>query len=102
MLRRELVLWRKNVRQGRSKFEFKEQVARFLKSYAVFISDHTTKEDTFFNIVEDEKKVSVEEDQKIRKYYEVCKNQSGGEARIEELLRLLEYLEHKPWMKQND
>lgn len=98
MLRRELVLWRKSVREG-SKCESKEPVARFLKSYAVFISDHTTKEDTFFDIVEEKKIVSVEEDEMIKKHYEACKVQSGGKTRIEELLRLLEYLENTQWMK---
>jgi hemerythrin-like domain-containing protein len=102
MLKREVVSWRKSVREGKSRFESKEPVARFLKSYAVFISDHTAKEDTFFDIVEDKKKVSAEEDDLIKKYYQVCKDQSGGEARIEELLKLLEYLEHKLWMKQVD
>lgn len=55
MLKREVVSWRKSVREGKSRFESKEPVARFLKSYAVFISDHTAKEDTFFDIVEDKK-----------------------------------------------
>jgi len=36
MLRRELVLWRKSVREG-GRYESKEPVARFLKSYALFI-----------------------------------------------------------------
>ena len=98
MLRRELVLWRKKVREG-IKFESKEPVARFLKSYAVFISDHTSKEDSFFDMIEEKKKVSVEEDEIIRKYYEVCKNHIGGDGRIEELLRLLEFLENAQWMK---
>ena len=98
MLRRELVLWRKSVREG-SMYESKEPVARFLRSYAVFISDHTTKEDTFFHVIEDKKGVSVEEDDMIKKHYEECKVQSGGETRIEELLRLLEYLENAQWMK---
>ena len=102
MFRRELVLWRKSVREGKSKFDSKEEVARFLKSYAVFISDHTLKEDIFFDTVEHKKKVSVEEEEIIRKYYEVCKDRSGGEARIEELLRLLEYLEYMPWIKKAD
>ena len=98
MLRRELVLWRKKAREG-IKFQSKEPVARFLKSYAVFISDHTSKEDTFFDIIEEKKKVSLEEDEMIRKYYEVCKSHSGGDARIKELLRLLEFLENAQWMK---
>jgi hemerythrin-like domain-containing protein len=98
MLRWELVLWRKSVREG-SKYEPKEPVARFLKAYAVFISDHTSKEDSFFDIIEDNKKVSAEEDEIIRKHYEMCKNQSGGKPRIEQLLSLLQYLEGAKWMK---
>jgi len=31
-----------------------------------------------------------------------AKDHIGGEARIEELLRLLEYLEHTPWMRKAD
>ena len=98
MLRRELVLWRKSVREG-SRYESKEPVARFLKSYVIFISDHTTKEDVFFDIIEDRKIISIEEDEAIKKHYEVCKVQSGGKTRIEELLKLLEYLENAQWMK---
>jgi hemerythrin-like domain-containing protein len=33
--------------------DLKEPVARFLKSYAVFLSDHTGKEDTFFDMIEE-------------------------------------------------
>lgn len=97
MLRREPVIWRKSVREGSS--ESKEPVARFLKSYAVFISDHTTKEDAFFDVIEDRKIISIEEDEMIKKHYEACKVQSGGKTRIEELSRLLEYLENTRWMK---
>jgi hemerythrin-like domain-containing protein len=91
MLRKELILWRTSVREG-SKYESKEPVARFLKAYSVFISDHTTKEDGFFDIIEDNKKVSVEEDEMIKKHYEICKNQSGGETRIGQLLKFIQHL----------
>jgi hemerythrin-like domain-containing protein len=33
--------------------DLKEPVARFLKSYAVFLSDHTGKVDTFFDMIEE-------------------------------------------------
>jgi hemerythrin-like domain-containing protein len=46
MLRSHLNSW-KNGNNSR------EPVARFLKSYAVFISDHTGKEDKFFDLVEE-------------------------------------------------
>lgn len=98
MLRRELVLWRKRVREGKQ-IESKEPVARFLKSYAVFISDHTGKEDIFFDVVEEKSSISVQEDGIIRRHYEICKDQSGGEIRIDELLKLLEYLEHREWLR---
>ena len=46
MLRRHLNSWKKGI-------DSREPVARFLKSYAVFISDHTGKEDKFFDLVEE-------------------------------------------------
>ena len=55
MLRRHLNSWKKGV-------DSREPVARFLKSYAVFISDHTGKEDRFFDIIEEKKSISEEED----------------------------------------
>jgi hypothetical protein len=54
MLRRELdtLTNQKNSKEGGQKWngKSKEPVARFLKSYAVFILDHTGKEDTFLQL----------------------------------------------------
>jgi hemerythrin-like domain-containing protein len=101
MLRRELVTWRENIRdQARQHTNaHKEPVARFLKSYAVFICDHTGKEDRFFDIIEYKRSISFEEDDAIRKHYELCRNQTGGRVRIQQLLNLLEYLERRDWMR---
>jgi hemerythrin-like domain-containing protein len=77
----------------------KEPVARFLKSYAIFISDHTSKEDIFFKSIQEKNSVSEEEDRDLLRHYEVCKGQMGGQARLEEMLRLIEYLESREWMK---
>jgi hemerythrin-like domain-containing protein len=77
----------------------KEPVARFLKSYAVFVSDHTGKEDIFFRSIQEKNSISGEEDQELIRHYEVCKGQLGGQARIEELVQLLEYLEGREWTK---
>jgi hypothetical protein len=33
--------------------DLKEPAVRFLKSYAVFLSDHTGKVDTFFDMIEE-------------------------------------------------
>lgn len=98
MFKRELLIWRKCITEGKQTGS-KEHIARFLKSYAVFITDHLGKEDKFFDIVEGKGSISLAEDKMIRNHYELCKNKSGGQARIEELLKLLEYLEHRDWMK---
>ena len=63
--------------------KLKEPVARFLKSHAVFIDDHTGKEGKFFELIESSKSLSVDEDKRLLEHYEVCKNQVGGEARIQ-------------------
>src|ERR687897_348041 len=76
-----------------------EFVDRFLKAYSVFITDHTRKEDKFFDLIENKHSISEEEDAKIRKHYENCKNQNGGEIRIQKMIDLLEYLENREWIK---
>ena len=77
----------------------KEPVARFLKSYAIFVSDHTAKEDTFFKSILEKNSISEEEDRELLRHYEVCKGQIGGHARIEEMLKLIDYLESREWTK---
>ena len=77
----------------------KEPVARFLKSYVVFIDDHTGKEDIFFDLIERKQSISNDEDRALLKHYEACKNEVGGQVRIEEMMRLIEYLETRDWMK---
>jgi hemerythrin-like domain-containing protein len=77
----------------------KEPVARFLKSYAIFVSDHTAKEDTFFKIIQEKNSISEEEDRKLLRHYQACKGEIGGQARIEEMVKLIDYLEGRGWMK---
>jgi hemerythrin-like domain-containing protein len=98
MFRRELLIWRKYIIEGKQ-ISSKEPIARFLKSYAIFIKDHLEKEDKFLDIVEDKGIISLDEDKAIRYHYKLCKNKSGGQARIEELLKLLDYLERRDWMQ---
>ncbi len=78
----------------------KEPIARFLKSYAVFVSDHTAKEDEFFKDIQQKNSISEEEDKRLIRHYEMCKNQIGGQARIEEMLKLIDYLESRDWTKK--
>lgn len=54
--------------------KLKEPVARFLKSYTVFMDDHTGKEDKFFELIESSKSLSVDGNKRLVEHYEVCKN----------------------------
>ena len=75
----------------------KEPIARFLKSYAIFVSDHTVKEDIFFEDIQAKNIISEEEDKELLRHYEMCKGQVGGQARLDEMLKLIDYLESRDW-----
>ncbi|HVX02682.1 MAG TPA: hemerythrin domain-containing protein [Nitrososphaera sp.] len=94
MMLRNLKGWKSGTADGR------EPVARFLKTYAAFVTDHTGKEEKFFEMVEEAKSLSDEEDRQILRHYEACRSDIGGSAKVQELLRLVEYLEDREWMKR--
>jgi hemerythrin-like domain-containing protein len=105
MLRREIQLLKSSQRDtmeermGRNR---KEPVARFLKSYAVFIADHTGKEDIFFDLIQRKGSISDDEDRALLEHYGACRNEVGGQGRIEEMMKLVEYLENRDWMKEGN
>lgn len=92
VLRQHLNSWKKGT-------DSREPVARFLKSYAVFISDHTGKEDIFFDFVEERHSISKEEDLMLIEHYKSCRNQAGGKIRMEQMLKLIDSLEAREWVK---
>lgn len=92
MVRRGLKDWKSGV-------DSREPVARFLRTYAIYITDHTGKEDRFFDMIEEMKSLSEEEDRMLLGQYEICKNDAGGNARIEELMKMISYLEERGWFK---
>lgn len=96
--RRIAKMLRDHISEWRNGIDAREPVARFLKSYSVFITDHTGKEDRFFDAVAQSESISAEEDQQLRMHYELCMHKVGGQARIEELMRLIQYLEERDWM----
>ena len=76
MLRRELKEWKKSMEKedtselGKVGRSLNEPVARFLKSYAVFLDDHIQKEDKFFDMVEEKHSITNDENEVLLKYYE--------------------------------
>lgn len=59
MLRREINNWKNN------EIKTIEPIARFLKSYSVFIDEHTMKEDSFFDMITAKNSISEKEDEKL-------------------------------------
>jgi hemerythrin-like domain-containing protein len=97
MFVRELKEWKNS-----GSYLGREPVARFLRSYAIFITDHTGKEDIFFDLIEKKGGISDEEDEVLMRHYESCAKIAGGKERIEQMLKLVEYLENRGWMKIRD
>lgn len=118
MLRREIKVWKLKLKQQENNNDnnnlaavsnnnsannynnnnysiLQEPVVRFLKSYAVFIDDHTGKEDKFFDMVEEKVVMTDNENKIMLEHYELCKNQAGGEPRIQQMIKLIEYLEER-------
>jgi len=73
----------------------REPVARFLKTYAVYLNDHITKEDRFFDI--SEKEILSQEEEKLM--YEEFRAVTAITTKLDEMVQLISKLELQPWMK---
>lgn len=75
----------------------REPLARYLKAYSVFILDHTSKEDRFFNDVKEKRSLSEKEEKELKQEFErirhECMRQSGN------LVEDLKQLENTEWMR---
>ncbi len=77
----------------------RDPVASFLRSYSIFIGDHTGKEDKFFDMIEEKGSLSAEENGIFMKHFESCRYEVGDAVRIEQMMNLIECLEAREWMK---
>lgn len=73
----------------------REPVARFLKAYAVYLDDHLTKEDKFFDITENQ--VLSQDEEKMM--YEEFRAVTAVVTKLDEMIRSIDYLETTHWMK---
>jgi hemerythrin-like domain-containing protein len=76
----------------------KEPLARYLKTYSVFIQDHTSKEDRFFTDVKERRLLSNEEERALKQEFErmrhECMRKSSGN-----LVEMLAQLESAEWAR---
>jgi hemerythrin-like domain-containing protein len=89
-----------SIMDWKSGIDSREPVARFLKAYSIFIRDHTEKEDKFFDLIEERVSLSEGEHTILKEHFERCRMEVGGRARTDQMVKLIEYLEEREWMKK--
>jgi hemerythrin-like domain-containing protein len=75
----------------------REPLARYLKTYSVFILDHTSKEDRLFTDVKEKRSLSSKEESKLKREFERmkhdCVRKNGN------FVELLKQLENAEWVR---
>ena len=87
-----------NLQRWKQGQDAREPVARFLRTYAIYLNDHITKEEQFFDIAEREI-LSAEEEQMM---YEEFRAVTAIATKIDDMIKSIASLEEKPWMKEQD
>ncbi|MDH2906671.1 MAG: hemerythrin domain-containing protein [Candidatus Nitrosotalea sp.] len=85
----------KHLQRWKSGEDQREPVARFLKAYAVYLDDHLTKEDKFFDTTEEQVLSQDEETMMYEEFQAVI----AVATKLDEMIKSIDYLESTPWMK---
>ena len=72
-----------------------EPVARFLRTYSIYLNDHLTKEENFFE--QAEKEILSKEEE--REMFEQFQSAMVITKKIESIVKELDYLENQSWFK---
>lgn len=85
----------KHLQRWRDGENAREPVARFLRTYYIYLSDHLKKEEQFFNTAESEV-LSKEEE---REMYEQFQSVMAVTTKIETMMKEIEHLENQKWFR---
>jgi hemerythrin-like domain-containing protein len=86
---------KKHLKRWKKGENAREPVARFLKTYSIYLMDHMTKEEKFFDEVESEI-LSKEEEFEM---YEQFTSSMVTSKKIGDLIQEIQYLENQQWFK---
>ena len=86
---------KKHLKRWKEGEDAREPVARYLKTYSIFLMDHKTKEENFFEKAES-KVLSKEEEYDM---YEQFKSVMTISKKMEDMIKEIEYLENQPWFQ---
>lgn len=82
-----------SLKQWKSGEKSSEPVARYLKTYSVYLQDHMTKEEKFFDEAESIV-LSKEEEQEM---FEQFRSVVAITRKLDEMIKEIEFLETQPW-----
>lgn len=85
-----------NLQQWKQGKDSREPVARFLRTYAIYLNDHITKEEHFFDVAE--KEILAPEEEK--EMYEEFRAVTAITAKLDDMIKSINTLEAKAWMKE--
>ncbi len=85
----------KHLQRWKNGDDAREPVARFLRTYSIFLNDHMAKEEEFFDKAE-KTVLSKEEEQEM---FEQFQSVTAITKKIEDIIKQIDYLEIQPWMK---
>ena len=71
----------------------REPVARFLRTYSIYLMDHMSKEEQFFDKAENEV-LSKEEEMEM---FEQFRSVIAITTKMQDMIKEIEYLENRPW-----
>ena len=86
---------KKHLKRWKDGEDAREPVARFLKTYSVYLMDHMKKEEEFFDKAEEEV-ISKEEEFDM---YEQFKSVMTISKKMDDMIKEIEYLENQSWAK---
>ncbi len=73
----------------------REPVSRYLKTYSVYLNDHLSKEEKFF----DQAEVTVLSKEEEQEMNEQFRSVMSITKKLEEMIKEIDYLEEQPWFK---
>ncbi len=93
--RRIAIQIKKHLKRWKDGEDAREPVARFLKTYSIYLMDHMTKEENFFDKAESEV-LSKEEEYDM---YEQFKSVMTISKKMKDMIKEIEYLENQLWFQ---
>ena len=85
----------KHLQRWKKGEDAREPVARFLRTYSIYLIDHMAKEEEFFDKAE-KTVLSKEEEQEM---FEQFQSVMAITKKIEEMIKQIDYLENQAWFK---